>query len=1139
MGKKAKQKQAQLQKQKQQQQKQKHKQKGPSAKQQKAAKKWRRRGWAATRRKRIADRDWERLWSKEKQRKLFPFELQWECLSGKERKAFLSLSASRDHLHASQEWSTFAVRRAVGDPLNHSLGNMWRNAPDSKAEKSLLCMCTLGLLWKGADVAGFGMLHSAFRAALASVRLSSSCEVSDHWMMFTLRGGARGDPRAVLRASVNAEDCSLRYWDILCPQVAKWGFCEAERDCPFALNDEELARHPAIFNANTSRRSIAKGLSFETRFGKDALKVVNNPSCWACNLGWWKHSVVTGVHAFAHAPLVELEVSHGTLGPGRCGPTELRYLILSEPLALDKAIAGIACQMPRGNSFETPLDFRWLCGRRHLAAIKYRIKGWCDRQQRITSSSSGSSACICLEALPSLVSFKLFCFLGWLEVSALQVCCSQFVRFTLCWRDGSWCRERAARCPTSAMLAAALQSRRGLKERGGSWSGRQQRELGRKRRRSEAAGAEAEGRAGCGLENAAASADDLDIARLQGSMDSLDLEVKTLHAIATDISKALHMPLLLDSACPDAFSLWKIGTMLERAWSWNIIQASEPFRRHLVRVGFGKALHMLMQFLLRLPVEDAEVAMEVVLRVLSAVSFVHSRRPRRGPRMLLQPSLAVTVLAVLRQFADNELVVARGLRLVASLVYNCDSSKRVMEKFGGIDRIVAAMVAHEDVDSVFSAGMSALVNFTFPHGEGRSAERALAYVTPHAGRVHSLCSQIFAHAEVASPDAVQEVSMGCAFGGKFKSKLDLSLIKSCPQGEALDDSEEKLPVRHLYLTATGATDSSELRRGIEQAVVDNIGHRSLPKYEAVMFYSSSWEYRKFRSSLKGISPELAAVHSCFVPPGAKIDKASLEFWFFWVGFGAPADAPPRMSHELSCDVVPRIWSSRPRDSEGALSQPQCLEVVRRVAFLLRTLKEIAQAHAGLGDKGWEDGNELEQLSSRLQDATAECQLCRQDLVPILDILQSSPGPEMWSKLLYELNPRSVDVSISDLRYLQDSISSCFLHGPHAGQPIEQLVLDLHSGKTSPSNLALEVVRWHGHYRTLGHRRVWALKTWLQEAQLRASGSAWQETKVRATFLPLVGKVTDATGRSALGRFSRSCSTENDGVRVRVGRRRQG
>jgi len=130
-------------------------------------------------------------------------------------------------------------------------------------------------------------------------------------------------------------------------------------------------------------------------------------------------------------------------------------------------------------------------------------------------------------------------------------------------------------------------------------------------------------------------------------------------------------------------------------------------------MGLDRALLAMLHHLLSLPPEEAEVAVEVVLRVLGELSFAHTRQSRAGPRVLLRPAMAHAVLDAMMQFASNELVVARGLRVMASLVYRCDESKRVLQEWGGLDCIVAAMVRHDETEVVFSAGMSAIANFTF------------------------------------------------------------------------------------------------------------------------------------------------------------------------------------------------------------------------------------------------------------------------------------------------------------------------------------------------------------------------------------------------------------------------------------------
>lgn len=1079
---------------------------------------------------------WDKhVWSEVLGRWVYPFEHSWDHLSKKAKQA-----ARRLGVHEGK-WDEVCHRREVADPLG--CPDLWCTAPSRDDEDSMCAMQRLGLLWSGANVAGFRMVHEAFRTPLSSLRLSASCERQRDLELFTLTGHAASqDPRARLRPAVSA-DLSLCYWDVLCPAIASSGCCEFSQQCPFALSEEELGRHPAVFGVGTHRHCA---LSFEAKFGKDARKVIGSPASWACNLPWWQFSFVARATAFDTAPLLELELGHGTLGPGRCGPSELRYLILPESADAEMAFATVQWQIPPHYIKDQPGPMRQACGASSTwNALRYRLRAWCARVK-------DRRACTCLEALPFRALSRVFNGLTWREFSALQACSNQFAALKVGWEDGRWTRMRETKCLGTQLIAEALRTSLGTaKHRGGSWWASKIRERARKRRRLEALSVQSlESRVGETSDEdgsrfiatrAISYGDDRDVLALKSQMVSLAVIDETLQDLAVKIATCLRMPFALDADCSEALLLWNTQTMLERVWSWNVLRASEPLRRRLVHAGFGDLLHKFVQRLLCLPVCEVEIAMEVVLRVLACLSFVHSRQPRRGPRMAMEASLARTVLTILHQFASNELVVARCLSLIAALVYNCDVAKRTMGQNGGIDPIVAAMVAHEEVDVVFSAGMTAFANYTFPHEQGRAASRIIGFVTPKAGRLHSLCSKLFAHCE--ANDEVSEVSM--------EGQVELSLIHTLPQGDSLDyeGTGGKSPVRHLYLIAGGKIDAGKargkgkkqvdvgaLRERIKQALVDNIGYRALGNYGAVLFYSAPAEYNKLQDCVGGISPQLSTVRFAYVPKSMKTAKDNLELWFLWTGIGPPTEAPPWMPHELACKAMPRTPVHRDeavvveaRGTDDGDVNGRCLSGVHRAAVVLRDVKELAQARASLPDEpvSREHVRLLEHLSWLLQEAN-DCELCKQDLRYVFALLQQNPRKELWEQLVNALSPKDIDVPIADLRYLQSSIASHFRQGRHAGQPIEQLVRDLHSGVSLPSDLGLEVVFWHGRYRTLGHRRTWALKAWLMARH------ASPMTEVRASLLPLVADVTGASGRSAVRRLLTMCET-SDGADVRVRR----
>lgn len=70
----------------------------------------------------------------------------------------------------------------------------------------------------------------------------------------------------------------------------------------------------------------------------------------------------------------------------------------------------------------------------------------------------------------------------------------------------------------------------------------------------------------------------------------------------------------------------------------------------------------------------------------------------------------------------------------------------------------------------------------------------------------------------------------------------------------------------------------------------------------------------------------------------------------------------------------------------------------------------------------------------------------------------------------------VALSIKQLRFTQTCHSKRFIHGPHAGQRIDWLVSQLQTGQvlTSDPSMVLNVVFYHGNYRSLNNRHLVAL-----------------------------------------------------------------
>ncbi|CAE8666247.1 unnamed protein product, partial [Polarella glacialis] len=345
----------------------------------------------------------------------------------------------------------------VSDPFDHGLADLCMSLPGRDDQRDLAAMGTLGLMWQGANVAGFGLVHVAFRHQLQAIDVVKSCEQAHHWERFT------SDTTGSSRAAVDSLACHLRYWDVICPQLELRGFCEAGVDCPFACTAEELCRHPAVLDASTTRRSQAKAYSFVSRFGVAVQKAVMSPEKWACNTNWWKFSRVSGVHVSSVSPLVEVEVQHGTMGPGRSGATELRYLILPSLANWKVAHAAFMWQMPMRATLKPPKQLQSPFWKNPWKCLKQRVTALCSRQPFFSSGSFTSKQASFLELAPSSTLRRVLLFLDWGGFTKLQASSSQFLRFAMRWQDGRWRMVRDSDCVTTQHIALALQARRGLR----------------------------------------------------------------------------------------------------------------------------------------------------------------------------------------------------------------------------------------------------------------------------------------------------------------------------------------------------------------------------------------------------------------------------------------------------------------------------------------------------------------------------------------------------------------------------------------------------------------------------------------------------------------------------------------------------
>lgn len=201
--------------------------------------------------------------------------------------------------------------------------------------------------------------------------------------------------------------------------------------------------------------------------------------------------------------------------------------------------------------------------------------------------------------------------------------------------------------------------------------------------------------------------------------------------------------------------------------------------------------------------------------------------------------------------------------------------------------------------------------------------------------------------------------------------------------------------------------------------------------------------------------------------------------------------------EVTLDVdwttkKPQAYNLRLRESET--EETRCHdEVLRQMRFCeyglhqfeksLRNLKKLLELEG-------RSGTSFEALKSA--SSVLKCSKCQQDErrgANVLLLLEEAGN--RWAEgshpchvaLTNALSTRlsappvePVALSIKQLRFTQTCHSKRFIHGPHAGQRIDWLVSQLETGQvlTSDPSMVLNVVFYHGNYRSLNNRHLVAL-----------------------------------------------------------------
>ncbi|CAE7923095.1 unnamed protein product, partial [Symbiodinium necroappetens] len=248
----------------------------------------------------------------------------------------------------------------------------------------------------------------------------------------------------------------------------------------------------------------------------------------------------------------------------------------------------------------------------------------------------------------------------------------------------------------------------------------------------------------------------------------------------------------------------------------------------------------------------------------------------------------------------------------------------------------------------------------------------------------------------------------------------------------------------------------------------------------------------------------------------------------------------------------------PRDGRGSgysapfgpeagfeLRAKQCEHALNRFADCLRTLSESLDLH-GLGQQS--------RRALQEADAVLHCEECRRDEQTqgskILLLLEQArqkwdDGNNLCHRALrnalkqrLEAPAEPVEMPISRLRFTQASHSKRFLHGPHAGQRIESLTRQLLRGQTAlddPSML-LNVVYFHGSYRSLNNRHLTAIVKYAEEMETQSR----LPKKCHVRVWPLVRGLRmiyeDGSEQEVIRKFLRSNDSVSDGLSITCKRR---
>lgn len=228
----------------------------------------------------------------------------------------------------------------------------------------------------------------------------------------------------------------------------------------------------------------------------------------------------------------------------------------------------------------------------------------------------------------------------------------------------------------------------------------------------------------------------------------------------------------------------------------------------------------------------------------------------------------------------------------------------------------------------------------------------------------------------------------------------------------------------------------------------------------------------------------------------------------------PSDA----THRMGC-TCGRLYSKDLKEQFKCTCEP-CLGEMRLWADAVKNFELACRNQSVVQDS----------KAQLLHYAThVACGSCVQDRRRIAEaIIAGGSEQTICSALLPWLAKQELEevtLRVCEVRFSQHSISSTFT-GDHKGNDIESLVRAFRLGLLTPMEKPIRVVRYHGEFWALDHRRLWAI----QQYQLLEPD---EDVHVRAEVLPLCNIEKTTSTAAAIKEFNKKYSTVSEGIHMHI------